>query len=172
MDDDDEDEKEYLNKKIRKKTIKNKGDIEIIPEKIEEEDYFEEKRNNKLTINKFIPRNSSVQFAQAKNLGRKTSMVLRQSLNKNKYSDSISKLLVNKIMKADKLIKYMNNKNINGKINEKIEKIKNDIPDIKTKYETLMEEEQKNIYEEEIKDEEKKDENEEKVNDWFEGIFT
>ena len=171
--DDDEDEKEYLNKKIRKKTIKNKGDIEIIPEKIEEEeDYFEEKRNSKLTINKFIPRNSSVQFAQAKNLGRKSSMVLRQSLNKNKYSDSISKLLVNKIMKADKLIKYMNNKNINGKINEKIEKIKNDIPDIKTKYETLMEEEQKNIYEKEIKDEEKKDENEEKVNDWFEGIFT
>ena len=160
---DEEDEREYLNKKIKKKMIKNKDNIEIIPEKKEEEDdYSEERRDSKLNIKKFTTRNSSVQIVQAKDIGRKTSIVLRQSLNKNKYSDSFSNLLINKIKKADKLKQYINNKRIKTRIDEKIEKIRNEIPHIKTKYEELIEEEKK-------KNEEEKDD--EEVNDWFEGIF-
>ena len=162
---DEEDEREYLNKKIKKKMIINKDNIEIIPEKKEEEDdYSEERRDSKLNIKKFTTRNSSVQIVQAKDIGRKTSIVLRQSLNKNKnkYSDSFSNLLINKIKKADKLKQYINNKRIKTRIDEKIEKIRNEIPHIKTKYEELIEEEKK-------KNEEEKDD--EEVSDWFEGIF-
>ena len=105
-----------------------------------------------------------MQIVQAKDIGRKTSIVLRQSLNKNKnkYSDSFSNLLINKMKKADKLKQYINNKRIKTRIDEKIEKIRNEIPHIKTKYEELIEEEKK-------KNEEEKDD--EEVSDWFEGIF-
>ena len=112
---DEEDEREYLNKKIKKKMIINKDNIEIIPEKKEEEDdYSEERRDSKLNIKKFTTRNSSVQIVQAKDIGRKTSIVLRQRLNKNKnkYSDSFSNLLINKMKKADKLKQYVNDKRI------------------------------------------------------------
>ena len=169
--DDEEDEREYLNKKISKTTIKNKDDIvEIIPEKKEEDDEFEEIKENRLKIKKFTPRNSSVQFAQAKNIGHRTSIVLRKSGNKSQYNDSISKLLITKTVKAEKLIKYMNNKRIKSKLDEKIKKIRDEIPNIKSKYEIEREEEIKKE-EEEIKNNNENN-NEEQVNDWFQGIFS
>ena len=175
---DEEDEREYLNNKINKKIINNKEDvIEIIPEKKEEEDESEDHRENRLTIKQFKPRSSRVQFAQAKNLSHRTSIALRRSKFKSEYSDSISPTLINKTVNAEKIIKALNNKHIKGKIDEKIKKLKNEIPDIKTKYEIYMEEEKKknegkNIYEEEYKNDNNVNDNEEQVNDWFEGIFS
>ena len=175
---DEEDEMEYLNNKINKKIINNKEDvIEIIPEKKEEEDESEDHRENRLTIKQFKPRSSRVQFAQAKNLSHRTSITLRRSKFKSEYSDSISPTLINKTVNAEKIIKALNNKHIKGKIDEKIKKLKNEIPDIKTKYEIYMEEEKKknegkNIYEEEYKNDNTDNDNEEQVNDWFEGIFS
>ena len=174
---DEEDEREYLNKKINKKMIKNKEDIiEIIPEKKEEEDDSEEHRESRLAIKKFTPRNSSVQFAQAKNLSHRTSIALRLSSNKSQFSDLISPILVDKTVTAEKIIKAINNKDNRDKIDEKIKKIRDEIPDIKTKYEIYMEEEKKknggkSLIEEEYEKEEENKENEEPVNDWFEGIF-
>ena len=119
-----------------------------------------------------------MQFAEAKNLSHRTSLALRLSNNKSQYSDNISKLLVNKTVIAEKYINAMNNKQNQGKIDEKIKKMRNEIPDIKTKYEIYMEEEKKknggkNLIEEEYKNEiDNNNNNEEKVNDWFEGIFS
>ena len=175
---DEEDEREYLNKKINKKIINNNKEdiIEIIPEKKEEEDESEDHRENRLTIKQFKPRSSRVQFAQAKNLSHRTSIALRRSKFKSEYTDSISPTLINKTVNAEKIIKALNNKHIKGKIDEKIKKLKNEIPDIKTKYEIYMEEEKKkngdkNLYEEEYKNDINDNENSEQVNDWFEGIF-
>ena len=85
-------------------------------------------------------------------------------------------ILVDKTVTAEKIIKAINNKDNRDKIDEKIKKIRDEIPDIKTKYEIYMEEEKKknggkSLIEEEYEKEEENKENEEPVNDWFEGIF-
>ena len=64
----------------------------------------------------------------------------------------------------------MNNKRIKSKLDEKIKKIRDEIPNIKSKYEIEREEEIKKE-EEEIKNNNENN-NEEQVNDWFQGIFS
>ena len=161
--------------------IKNnrENSIEIIPEKKEEEDESEERRDSGgLNIKNFKSRNSSVQFIQAKYLGNRTSLDLKQNVNKNKYPEIISQVLVTKIINAKKLIKYINNKQNKSKIDEKIQKFRDEIPNIKSKYEIYLDEEKKKngennlINEESKKKENKNSDNEEQVKDWFEGIFS
>jgi len=169
---DEEEEKEYLNKKINKKYIQNKEDvIEIIPEKKEEEDESEEPKDSaRLTIKNFVPRNSSVQFTQAKILEKRTSLSLKNSGHKGQYLNSILPALIKRTVSAEHLIKVVNNKKIRYKIDEKIKKMRDEIPDLKSKYEMYMEEEKKEDYK--INEENKEnEENHEQVKDWFEGIL-
>jgi hypothetical protein len=67
-----------------------------------------------------------------------------------KYPENISHKLIDETIKAEKMIKVINDEKNKNKLDEKIKKIRNEIPKIKTKYEIYLEEEKKkndgNIY--------------------------
>ena len=177
IEEEEEDEMDYLNKKIKKKSIKSRDGnvIEIIPEKKEEESDSDEVIEKRLPPKKFEPRNSSVQFAQAKNILRRSSHGLKMNKEYKKYPENMSHKLIDETIKAEKMIKVINDEKSKNKLDEKIKKIRNEIPKIKTKYEIYLEEEKKknggkDLFEEENKNNSDNDDNDEKVNDWFAGI--
>ena len=93
------------------------------------------------------------------------------------YANNISQKLMKKTKKADKIMKAMKNNYTQNKLNEKIAKIKNEIPDIKTKYEIYLEEEKNKNGENEIHNGEYIENNNnagnnQKIKDWWGDIFT
>ena len=111
-----------------------------------------------------------MQFTQAKILEKRTSLSLKNSGHKGQYLNSILPALIKRTVSAEHLIKVVNNKKIRYKIDEKIKKMRDEIPDLKSKYEMYMEEEKKEDYK--INEENKEnEENHEQVKDWFEGIL-
>ena len=173
----DDDEKEYLNNNINKKIIKNSDNIEIIQEKKEEEEESEEQREKSLNELKNIRKASIVQIVEVKHiLSNNNSDSNKGKIDKD-YINNISQKLIKKTKKADKIMRGMKNNKTRNKLEEKIAKIKNEIPDIKTKYEISLEEE-KNKNEEndeynlELNENKNEEENNKKVNDWWGDIFS
>ena len=175
--DDDEDEKEYLNNTIKKKMIKNNDNVEIVPEKKEEEEESEGQKDN----NNKIRKTSIVQIMEVEHILNNYNNSNNSNDNKiYKDYNNISQQLIKKTKRAERIMKAMNNNYNQNKLDEKIAKIKNQFPNIKTKYEIYLEEEKKredinkdndNDNDEEKTENQKDLDNNEKVKDWWNGIF-
>ena len=173
--DDDDDENEFLKKIKTTKTTKTRENIEIIPEKKEEDDETEEQKKDNINYinindrsNKL--RTSTIQFMEAKHL-LENSNISNGNGNNEFNGSTLPRKLIRKTKKAERIMKDMENSYRKNMIEEKIAKFKDEIPDIKTKYEIHLEEDLKrndNIDEAENK---KNEENNDKVKDWWGDIF-
>ena len=155
--------------------IKNSDNIEVIPEKKEEEDESEEQRDKNINDQNILRKTSVVQLMEAKHLIKNNNDINQDNKINKDYINSFSQKLIKKTKKADKIMKGMKNNYNQKKLNEKIAIIKNEMPDIKTKYEIYLEEEKKNGGEndnEEKIDNKNNLESNVKVKDWWGGIFT
>ena len=175
---DDEDEKEYLNSNINKKIIEYKDNIGIIFEKKEEDEEFEEQREKFLNKENILRKASLVNIMEAKHLLNNDNDINNKDNKINKeFISSISHKLIKKTKKADKIMNGMKNNYNQNKLDEKIAKIRKEIPNIKTRYEIHLEEE-KTRNEDNIIENNKEFlsnenmEGKQKVNDWWNGIFT
>ena len=168
--DEDDDEKEFL-KKI--KTNKISENIEIIPEKKEEDDETEEQKKdniNYININNKsnMLRTSTIQFIEAKHLLENSNISNRN----NEFNGStLPRKLIRKTKKAERIMKDMENNYRKNMIEEKIAKFKDEIPDIKTKYEIHLEEDLKRNDNNDEAENKKNEENNDKVKDWWGDIF-
>ena len=118
---------------------------------------------------------SIVQLLEAKHILKQNNDTYKGNKINKDYNNFISKNLIKKTKKADRIMNGMKNSNNQNKLEEKIAKIKNEIP-IKTKYEIYLEEEKNkngnNINDKEEMEKKNDLENNGKVKDWWGGIFT